>query len=220
MLGNAAHCSIGPSSGISSHTGHSSYSINLKMQRFVILYCLVQSTLALQAPRSPNYKRPSINIKPNNFLQSKNKLQMLGSSQSSKAPPINPSTDFQYLKKLDARVKRLSDGESDYLLSFWSDSLKCFQIYPNMNTTRVSVTTTCMTISAILANPTHWQRSCRWDEIPGGSVSDGTRGKCLLILIVCMCYKNYEMFYNEEDIKTLFHLISYLIVFIVDDIAY
>ena len=190
------------------------------MQRFVILYCLVQSTLALQAPRSPNYKRPSINIKPNNFLQSKNKLQMLGSSQSSKAPPINPSTDFQYLKKLDARVKRLSDGESDYLLSFWSDSLKCFQIYPNMNTTRVSVTTTCMTISAILANPTHWQRSCRWDEIPGGSVSDGTRGKCLLILIVCMCYKNYEMFYNEEDIRTLFFLIFYLIVFFVDDIAY
>lgn len=90
--------------------------------------------------------------------------------------PMNPSTDFQYLKKLDARVKRLSDGESDYLLSFWSDSLKCFQIYPNLNTTRVSVTTTCMTISAILANPAHWERSCRWAEVVGTSGRDGIGG--------------------------------------------
>ena len=86
---------------------------------------------------------------------------------------ISPSTDFQYLKKLDARVKRLSDGESDYLLSFWSDALKCFQIYPNMSATRVSVTTTCMTIQAILANPSHWERSCRWESSMGSSDDRG-----------------------------------------------
>ena len=155
--------------------------IHIKMQSFVCLCLLAQSTFALQSPGLFSVKHLSFNIKPDNFLQSRHKLQMLGSSQLSKAPPVNPSNDFQYLKKLDARVKRLSDGESDYLLSFWSDSLKCFQIYPNMNTTRVSVTTTCMTISAILANPSHWERSCRWDEIPGGSPSDGTRGKCVLV---------------------------------------
>ena len=92
--------------------------------------------------------------------------------------PISPSTDFQYLKKLDARVKRLSDGESDYLLSFWSDALKCFQIYPNMSATRVSVTTTCMTIQSILANPSHWERSCRWESV--GSTGPGDRGGKLL----------------------------------------
>lgn len=150
------------------------------MQSSIFLYLLAQSTFALQTPELSGYKRLSFSIKSSNFLQSRHKLQMLGSSQS-KAPPVNPSNDFQYLKKLDARVKRLADGESDYLLSFWSDSLKCFQIYPNMNTTRVSVTTTCMTISAILANPSHWERSCRWDEVPGGSQSDGTRGKCVLV---------------------------------------
>ena len=154
------------------------------MRRFVIVYWLVQSSFALQIPGSSGYKHLPVNVKPYSFLLSKHKLRMLGSSQISNAPPVNPSTDFQYLKKLDARVKRLSDGESDYLLSFWSDSLKCFQIYPNMNATRVSVTTTCMTISAILANPSHWQRSCRWDEIPGGSVSDGTRGKCPMLFSV------------------------------------
>lgn len=87
---------------------------------------------------------------------------------------LKPSTDFQYLKNLDSRVRRLSDGESDYLLSFWSDSLKCFQIYPNMNTTRVSVTTTCSSIASILANPTHWERSCRWDAILEGSGRETT----------------------------------------------
>ena len=96
----------------------------------------------------------------------------------------SPSSDFHYLKKLDARVKRLSDRESDYLLSFWSDALKCFQIYPNMSTTRVSITTTCMTISAILANPSHWERSCRWDSIVGSSGPDNMGGK---IAERCLC---------------------------------
>jgi hypothetical protein len=88
---------------------------------------------------------------------------------------LKPSTDFQYLRNLDDRVKRLSDSESDYLLTFWSDSLKCFQIYPNMNTTRVSVTTTCSSISSILANPTHWEGSCRWDAVEGGGLAKGGR---------------------------------------------
>ena len=103
------------------------------------------------------------------------KQSMRGDKSTETTP--SPSTDFQYLKKLDARVKRLSDRESDYLLSFWSDTLKCFQVYPNMSTTRVSITTTCMTISAILANPSHWERSCRWDSIVGSSGPSNIGGK-------------------------------------------
>jgi hypothetical protein len=119
--------------------------------------------------------KPSLSIKYHGTSTNKRDISKLSSSRVSETVVVNPpSTNFQYLKKLDARVKRLSDGESDFLLSFWSDALKCFQIYPNMSTTRVSVTTTCMAISAILANPLHWERSCRWDEIPGGS--DGLIG--------------------------------------------
>lgn len=133
------------------------------------------------------------------------KLPLLGSSRNQ--VPTSPSTDFQYLKKLDARVKRLSDGESDYLLSFWSDTLKCFQIYPNMSTTRVSITTTCMAIGAILANPSHWERSCRWDAIIGSSGPDGLGGTYVLlvlatnfhVLLLFMCYYHSCPYHVEVE---------------------
>jgi hypothetical protein len=135
-----------------------------------IAYGLISTPFAQQRSTKPLLSR-----KYHGISTSKRDLSKLSSSRVSETVIVNPpSTNFQYLKKLDARVKRLSDGESDFLLSFWSDALKCFQIYPNMSTTRVSVTTTCMAISAILANPLHWERSCRWDEIPGGS--DGLAG--------------------------------------------
>lgn len=136
-----------------------------------IAYGLISKPFALsRTTRSP----PFVNY--HGISTNKRELSKLSSSRVTDTAIVNPpSTNFQYLKKLDARVKRLSDGESDFLLSFWSDALKCFQIYPNMSTTRVSVTTTCMAISAILANPLHWERSCRWDEVPSGS--DGLSGK-------------------------------------------
>ena len=142
-----------------------------KMKTLLCLLLLVQNALGLitKLPGLVRSRKPSLLTKFHGSGANKQELSKLSSSRVSEAVIVNPpSTNFQYLKKLDARVKRLSDGESDFLLSFWSDSLKCFQIYPNMSTTRVSVTTTCMAISAILANPLHWERSCRWDEIPGG----------------------------------------------------
>lgn len=148
-----------------------------KMRIFLCLTLLVQIAYGLVSKPSALLRssKPSLSVKYHGTSTNKRELAKLSSSRVSDTVIVNPpSTNFQYLKKLDARVKRLSDGESDFLLSFWSDALKCFQIYPNMSTTRVSVTTTCMAISAILANPLHWERSCRWDEIPGGS--DGLAG--------------------------------------------
>jgi len=49
---------------------------------------------------------------------------------------------FDSLKQLDERCGRLTSLESEFMLSFWSESLQCFQIYPNMATERVSATTT------------------------------------------------------------------------------
>ena len=49
---------------------------------------------------------------------------------------------FDSLKRLDERCSRLSSLESEFMLSFWSEPLQCFQIYPNIATERVSATTT------------------------------------------------------------------------------
>lgn len=74
----------------------------------------------------------------------------------------NNPTEFSYLKRLDERCKRLSSRESEFLLSFWSDTLKGFQIFPNMESKRLSITTTCLTLSAILSNPSHWNKIASW----------------------------------------------------------
>jgi hypothetical protein len=52
--------------------------------------------------------------------------------------------------------------ESEFMLSFWSDKLKCFHVYPNINASRVSITTTCIAVNAILNNPSHWEKICQW----------------------------------------------------------
>jgi hypothetical protein len=76
----------------------------------------------------------------------KSKPNLFATSYSTLNPSSNDkeknSLSFEYLKSLDERVQRLSNMESEFMLSFWSDSLQCFQIYPNMTTSRVSITTT------------------------------------------------------------------------------
>jgi hypothetical protein len=63
------------------------------------------------------------------------------------------SDNFKSLRLLDERVQRISDLEYDYLSGFYNDRLKCFQIYPNSATDRVSIISTCLTLNAILNNP-------------------------------------------------------------------
>lgn len=90
---------------------------------------------------------------------------MLGQSMYNSAAAEASHYNFPYLKSLEERVNRLSSEESDCMLSFWTDDLKCFQISPNMATSRVSITTTCLCINTILANPDHWTGRCRWDSV-------------------------------------------------------
>lgn len=72
--------------------------------------------------------------------------------------------DYHTLKSLQDRCKRLTSQESQFMLSFWSESLKCFQIYPNLSTHRISVTTTCISLNTILDNPEHWFKIVAWEH--------------------------------------------------------
>lgn len=76
------------------------------------------------------------------------------------------SPDFNYLRTLKDRCATLSQYETEYMLSFWSEKLNCFQIHSSMSeASRVSVTTTCLSVDALLSNPSAWEGICRWDEI-------------------------------------------------------
>lgn len=78
---------------------------------------------------------------------------------------------FLSLRKLDDRCKRLSERESDFLLGFFNKKLHCFQVYPHLNTNRVSVTSTCIAVDAILANPGHWEGLCAWETNADDQIS-------------------------------------------------
>ena len=83
----------------------------------------------------------------------------------------NKGANFKYFRDLDDRVRRISNQESEYLSSFWNENLKCFQIYPNIKTPRISVISTCLSIEAILANPTGWDGKCRWETTSDSQIS-------------------------------------------------
>lgn len=72
--------------------------------------------------------------------------------------------DFYSLKQLQERCKKISSQESQYMLPFYTDSLKCFQIFPNISSSRVSITTTCFSINTILENPTQWSHVLKWEH--------------------------------------------------------
>jgi len=77
-------------------------------------------------------------------------------------------TSFLFLKSLDERCERLSKFENEFLLSFWSDKVQGFQIFPSQNS-GISITTTCIALMAILANPGYWKNYAVWDN--GNSLS-------------------------------------------------
>mmetsp|Transcript_23496 Transcript_23496/g.32208 ORF Transcript_23496/g.32208 Transcript_23496/m.32208 type:complete len:593 (-) Transcript_23496:2185-3963(-) len=114
---------------------------------------------------------------------------------------------FEYLKRLDERCCRLSSRESEFMLSFWSEALQCFQIYPNVSSERVSITTTCNSLSTILANPSHWQQYATWDGT-NDRTSSGT-DKISLSRIIDSILKttwSLDSFQNPVLIHTLCQL--------------
>jgi hypothetical protein len=118
------------------------------LQLPLLLFLIVSGVLGLRV--FPNVKRNQI------YLRSTTSKSFGGNTDS-----------FDYLKSLEERVQRLSSQESEFLLSFWSDQLQCFQILPQLNTDRVSVTSTCISLLGILQNPSHWQSQASWLPTPG-----------------------------------------------------
>ena len=119
-------------------------------------------------------------------------------------------TDSAYLRALEDRVNRLSSEESDCLMSFWTDKLKCFQITPQIATTRVSITTTCLSINTILANPRHWAGRARWDPVPPEStmaISSGD-GRAPLISLQDACHALKTSAWNGDAFQVRLHLLN------------
>lgn len=74
------------------------------------------------------------------------------------------TNNFYHLKQLQDRCKKISSQESQYMLSFYTDTLKCFQIFPNISTSRVSITSTCFSVTTALENPSHWNNILKWEH--------------------------------------------------------
>lgn len=85
-------------------------------------------------------------------------------SKTNKPLPL----DFNYLKSLVDRCQVISNRESEYMLSFWSPKLHCFQLDPSSSST-ISVTTTCLSLQTILSHPNHWENICQWEEASGSN---------------------------------------------------
>ena len=98
----------------------------------------------------------------NGFLQSTNGWR-ISLTSTTKLLLSSDKNDFEYLRSVEERCCRLSDRESEFLRSFFNLDMNSFQIYPLLNSKRISVTTTCIIVNAILSNPEHWEGCCRWD---------------------------------------------------------
>jgi hypothetical protein len=100
-----------------------------------------------------------------------NHLSRALTSLDDKTKPEYDIIPFSKLKDFYERCQRLSNLESEFMLSFWSDPLQCFQIVPNLDTNRVSVTTTCISLLTILHNPNHWKNKATWDQSSNRKIS-------------------------------------------------
>ena len=75
--------------------------------------------------------------------------------------------DFKSLSKLASRVDKLLSSQVEFMSSFWSDELNCFQIIPgpdSKSNSRVSITSTCLGVKAIVDNPKYWSKVARWEN--------------------------------------------------------
>jgi hypothetical protein len=78
--------------------------------------------------------------------------------------PSDSDVTREDVSRLKARVERLAKYESEYLLPFWSEEKKCFQVSVTAGTAeRVSVTSTCSVVDLILKNKQHWKNHVSWE---------------------------------------------------------
>lgn len=146
----------------------------------VILFTLVLVIIQVShAYRSGSFKAGTIKFK-SFTVPSKLFMSYGRESHSHVTSNTNIKQDpFVYLRSLDERCQRLSDLESEFLSSFWSEKLQCFQLLPQLETSRVSVTTTCISLHCILQNPSHWQNRASWKP-SSGKISVGNAIQSIL----------------------------------------
>ena len=105
---------------------------------------------------------------------------LLRRSYSSKS--FDDSVNFKTLKTLLGKVEELSAFETEYMTSFWCPTLNSFKLYPNIASNRISITSTCISLGTILANPKMWAEYCQWDSYRINNVDDMYNGSPKLSL--------------------------------------
>ena len=109
----------------------------------IVLFCALHgASLLLTRPRSSRHQ--------------------LHRSYSSKS--FDDRINFKSLKTLLGKVEELSALETEYMTTFWCPTLNCFKLYPNIESNRISITSTCISLGTILANPKTWAEYCQWDS--------------------------------------------------------
>lgn len=112
----------------------------------------------------------------------------------------DPFSRFSRYAKLKSRTERLAQYESEYLLSFFSDHLQCFQISA-LNNARVSVTSTCNILDLILKNKQHWKTHASWE---GTGIENAGEISLKKVVASLMETKwSYDSFQTPTLVKTL-----------------
>lgn len=83
--------------------------------------------------------------------------------------------DFKSLSKLASRVDKLLSQQVEFMSSFWSDELNCFQIVPNEASSRVSITSTCLGIKTIIDNPKYWSKNAKWEHNDDNNINSNIK---------------------------------------------
>ena len=108
-------------------------------------------------------------------------------ASSADVPPyaLQDAETFRALRNTEDRCINLLKKGPSYLLSFYSPALKCFKLYPGAESDHVryssplqthfgynffiilstycSITSTCMVLNAMLADPENWKQDAKWE---------------------------------------------------------
>ena len=125
-------------------------------------FFLVAAVMLLLVPRGASLVFRSISPRSSRHLVHR--------SFSSKS--FDENINFKSLKTLLGKVEELSAFETEYLATFWCPTLNCFKLYPNIESNRISITSTCISLSTILANPKMWAEYCQWDSYRINNIED------------------------------------------------
>lgn len=139
------------------------YSIHLLLQ-----FLLINVTLSLRL----RYQKLSNNKM--NIHSSNNNINHINNNNHIEDKKLS-SYDFKSLSKLASRVDKLLSSQVQFMSSFWSEELSCFQIVPNEANSRVSITSTCLSIKTIIDNPKYWSKIAKWEHNDDNDINSNNK---------------------------------------------